>query len=254
VLGLLGHPREDMRAQAARTAWSIGLDAAHGPALLAHVDSPDDYVREFAAWAAGQIGAAGNEAIPSLLAMLAREEGHAAGTAAVTLRRLAPDNPVIVESLVRSLRGDDGVQKVQAARGLGKLGPVAAAAAPALLHALEDAREDVRAESVIALGRVAGADAVSPLLTRLQTDSPWVREEAARALGRLGPPARRAIPDLIQALRNDPAPVRRQAARALGRMGGDGATVIPALKAAVADDDQAVRDEVETALAALGAP
>ena len=253
VLGLLDHDREDVRAEAARTAWSLGLDRGQAAALTAHMQSADEYVRHFAVWAAGQLGTAGEEAIPSLLAMLAKEDGHAAGPAAVALRRLVPAHPQIVASLTRALGDAEAAVRVSAARSLGKLGPVAADAAPALLQAASDAREDVRAEVVIALGRVAGASAVPALVSHLRTDSPWVREEAARSLGRLGTAARSAVPDLVEALRAEAPAVRRQAARALGRMGAQGTAAVPALKAALQDADGAVREEAEKAIDALAA-
>ena len=253
LLARLGDDREDVRAEAARAAWSVGLTRDQGPALAANMESPDEYVRHFAVWAAGQIGAAGAEAVPALLEMLEREEGHAAGPAALSLRRLAAMDGGLVRSLAAPLREADRDRRARAARNLGKLGPAAAPAVDDLVRVLEDPEENVRAEAVIALGRIASAAAVPALVDRLRRDNGWVREEAARALGRIGPSARAAVPDLMHALRRDDPPVRRQAARALGRLGSEAALAIPALKEALRDAEESVQAEAGKALESLGA-
>jgi HEAT repeat protein/lysophospholipase L1-like esterase len=253
LLRLLDHPREDVRAQAALAAWSVGVDADHASALLAHVESEDEYVRHFAVWAAGQLGGAGREAVPALLAMLAREEGHAAGPAAVALRRLAATDGTIVPAVARDLGAEDAAVRARAARSLGKLGPAARGAVPEIVRALGDPQESVRADATIALGRIEAAAAVPALVKRLREDQPWVREEAARALGRIGPAADAAVPDLMHALGHDEPAVRRQAARALGRMGPAGALAVPALKRAREDAEETVQEEAKKALEALGA-
>jgi HEAT repeat protein len=71
-----------------------------------------------------------------------------------------------------------------ASTALGKIGPEARAAVPALTRALQDRDEDVR-------------------------------REAASALGRLGPDARAAVADLVALLKDQRKPVRQQAASAL---------------------------------------
>ena len=253
LLKLLDHPREDVRAQAARSAWSVGIGRTQAGALLAKVESEDEYVRHFAVWAAGQVGTAGAEAVPALLAMLDTEDGHAPGPAAVSLRRLAASDASIVRTVAAGLGDGDAARRARAARNLGKLGPASAAATADLVRATEDGEENVRAEAVIALGRIEAPAAVPALVARLRGDSGWVREEAARALGRLGPPARDAMPDLMHALQRDEPAVRRQAARALGRLGPEAALAAPALRAALEDAEEPVREEAKKALEALEA-
>jgi HEAT repeat protein/lysophospholipase L1-like esterase len=251
LLALLDHPRDDVRAQAARSAWDVGLSADQTGALLAKVDDADDYVRHFAVWAAGQLGGAGRDAVPALLAMLDKEDGHEPGPAALSLRRIAATDAAIVPRLAAGLWEAEAKRRAQAALNLGKLGPAASAAVPDLVRALDDRDETVRADAAIALGRIEGAAAVPALVDRLRRDGGWVREEAARALGRIGPAAGTAVPDLMLALSKDDPPVRRQAARALGRIGREAAIAVPALKAALADPEEAVQEEARKALDAL---
>ena len=250
LLARLDHRREDVRAEAARAAWSVGLTRDHASQLLAKVESEDEYVRHFAVWAAGQIGAAGAEAVPALLTMLEQEEGHTAGAAAVSLRRLATTDPSIPRTIAAGLNDRDAGRRARAARQLGKLGPAAGPATPDLVRALDDGDETVRAEAVIALGRVEAVAAVPALVERLRRDGPWVREEAARALGRIGPEARSAAPDLLHALQRDDPAVRKQAARALGRLRADG--IASALQRALEDPEESVQEEAKKALEALG--
>jgi HEAT repeat protein len=87
-------------------------------------------------------------------------------------------------------------------------------------------------------------------VARLEDDDARVRTEAARALGRIGAPARVAIPQLIARLSDDSARVRALAARALGHIpGAEGAR--PALERASRDGDRKVMREATAALARL---
>jgi HEAT repeat protein/lysophospholipase L1-like esterase len=253
LLALLDSSRDDVRAEAARSAWAVGLTPEQSGVLLAHVESSDDYVRHFAIWAAGRMGQAGHDAVPALLAMLDKEDGHEPGPAALSLRRLAASDPAIVPQLARGLADTDPARRAQAALNLGKLGVAAGTAVPELVRALQDANESVRADAAIALGRIEGAAAVPALVSRLRGDNGWVREEAARALGRIGPPAERAVPDLMLALSKDDPAVRRQAARALGRIGRAATIAVPALRSALADPEETVQEEARKALDALAA-
>ncbi|MDD5628409.1 MAG: HEAT repeat domain-containing protein [Elusimicrobia bacterium] len=100
---------------------------------------------------------------------------------------------------------------VQAAGFLALIGPRAAAAWPALAEgALDDRSADLRCA-------------------------------CARALGRIGPPARAAAVPLTGALKDGDPLVRAAAAQALGRLGLDSALARQALKAAAQDPDPEVR-------------
>ena len=86
----------------------------------------------------------------------------------------------------------------------------------------------LRETAADALARI-GPPAVPALVDALHDPDADTRAQAARALARMGRVARDALPALVEAL-NDPDPrVRHHAARALGQMGPDAAPAIPAL-------------------------
>ncbi len=81
---------------------------------------------------------------------------------------------------------------------------------------LDDADEDVREEAVRALGRIGSADAAGILIRSLSDEDSLVRSESARALGKMR--RAEAVPSLVEALGSDDASLVEVAARALGRI------------------------------------
>ena len=98
--------------------------------------------------------------------------------------------------------------------GLGRLGPNALPAVPALLEELSVWETGGDAYQVF---RRIGPVAVPMLVRELADQDPDARANAASALGAIGPPAHAAVPVLIQALGDQH--VRASAARALGHIG-----------------------------------
>ena len=152
--------------------------------------------------------------------------------------------------------------------------PAARRAIPALIDALQRAREAALEEPLAGLlgetplpapvevspGLEAAGEAKNPppilsfmgspgsieiLIGALKEKDGHVRSKAARALGGIGPGAREAIPVLLDALRDQEAHVRWDAARALGQIG---AAAAEGLAAAVHDRDPVVRQIAADAL------
>jgi len=73
-------------------------------------------------------------------------------------------------------------------------------------------------------------------------------QEAARALGQLGPAAAEAVPALITALGDADAKVRHSAVLALGQLGPAAVRAVPALTAALQDPTQSVIEASKIAL------
>ncbi len=79
---------------------------------------------------------------------------------------------ITTSNLVDTLKQDNPLERMTAARALGRFGPVAEAAVPDLIAALKDEFEDVRKEAAIALGKIGpAADAAVPALTAMQEES-----------------------------------------------------------------------------------
>jgi HEAT repeat protein len=133
-----------------------------------------------------------------------------------------------------------------AAAMLGEM-PSGAEGVPALIEALsfcgsQKLQRTVRREAAKALGRhgPAAREAIPALVARAKTDrDAYVQEEAARALGLIG---REAVPDLIKLMRTGrDGLTRADAATALGDIGKDAREAVPAMIEALREPDKLVR-------------
>lgn len=165
---------------------------------------------------------------------------------------LVRGGPAAVPALVRGLDRLAARGRTAAAFDLGRIGPDARPALPALRrHMLTDEADDVRGAAARAVGRVVRDDpaAVNELLALLDVGDDAGRVAAARAVGGLSDADRRRAVGPLAALLKDPtAAVREEAAEALGNLGDDAIPAAPALLDALADPDPRVRREVVEAL------
>jgi HEAT repeat protein len=200
------------RARAAEILGTLGRKDAV-PALAKLLKDPDADVRVVAARALGRIG--DPEAARPLLACIASR------------RRSVPAH--------------------LAAHALASLG---AGVQPALVSALGDPHEAMRATAAEVLGLIGGIGATGRIEAVLRTDpSVEVRVRAARTLGRLG--TRSALAPLLEALEPDrPLALRAEAARALGELGTP--TAASALTAVLSDRQFEVAHQAARALLRLG--
>jgi len=159
----------------------------------------------------------------------------------------------IVRQLVDTLRDEPRGQplwsRVQAARTLGKLGPEARAAVPALASMLDDpSRRDPELidEAIVhALSRMGNyARPAIPAMVRASGKDPDLERAVAAAIDTilLSPPAGPGdVPALMRDLRDRDPSVRVRSAKALGALGGAGKPAIPLLVEALKDPDPDVR-------------
>lgn len=122
-----------------------------------------------------------------------------------------------VPALLRALRESDDQGRYWAAVGLCEAGPEAEAAIPALLELRTDRDIRVREMAGSALEAV-GKAAVPALIRGLRHDDLYVRGEAVRLLGRLGPDARDAAPHLKRLLDDEDPFIGKAAAAALSKV------------------------------------
>lgn len=140
----------------------------------------------------------------------------------------------------------------EAVRAIAALGPGARVALPVLLRATRDDTEEVRFWSVEAIRRIGpGArQAVPALLAVLTDDVRRVQLLARTALEAVGPAA---VPALLPALRNPDPWVRANAAEALGAIGASGGgSVVKDLARLLTDDSLWVRASAGWALGTFG--
>lgn len=160
-----------------------------------------------------------------------------------------------VEHFARTVRHGDVRVRRETIIALSKFG--GEEAVQQLLVGLGDAEPSLRAAAALGLGLTKAATAVAPLLKRLgeETDQETA-VETIRALGRIGDP--RAVAALADRANGGslfsrtPLPIRLEAIRALGEIGGEGAR--PVLHRLMRDRNEAVREAAIKATEAKSEP
>jgi len=225
---LLQDKNPQVRLAAATALGALHADAKTSvPALAAVLSDPDRFVCTAAARALRPFGA---EAKPTLKKLFAAHEKSMGvydyrplrqGEIAETIIVVAPEStearPALrmLLKLLNDDRPDNNGCRICGARALGRCGPEAGDAVPALVKRLRDRDLGVRVAAAEALVLIAGEKSetgtvLEVLLSGLSAKEAWDRRETARAIGRLGPRARFTLPALKKA-RDDPDPPVRQA-------------------------------------------
>ena len=156
-----------------------------------------------------------------------------------------------VPALVRGLDDSDPQARSLAANVLGRIGPAARDARPALLRvATADPADFVREQAARTLGEIGRDDpaAADDLVRMLEAGDAAERVAAARAVAFVGDGAARAVPGLTRALGDPDAKLREEAAEALGGIGAPAKPAVPALLDLLRDPDPKVRNEADEAL------
>ncbi len=202
------------------------LGAKVVPDVAKGLDKPD--VCGACAAILARIGPEAKAALPALAAALKakaaseQEADHAfCAEALVAIATIGPDKE-LVETCAAFLSSDDEMERRTATYALGKIGPDAKAALPAVKQNLMADDERLRMISLWAMLQITPDDdqvvkAAIPALTKaLVAERPLVRLEAALALGKIGPQAAAAQGALESlAKTDDDEAVRRAAAEAL---------------------------------------
>ncbi|MCI0380888.1 MAG: HEAT repeat domain-containing protein [Gemmataceae bacterium] len=155
-----------------------------------------------------------------------------------------------VSDWLTQLKSEAAKERVQAAVALGAIEgwkpdrPKAKEVTPALIHALKDKVDEVRAQVALTLaiiGPQAKELVSAALLDALKDKHSEVRLYATEGLGRIGAVTKKVVPGLSEALKDKDARVRSSAARALGEMPLDARAAVPSLIAACNDTNAQVR-------------
>jgi len=187
LFAALADPREAVRWAAAQALDRIGAAAEDVPRLKATLRNDDPYVRSFAAFTLGRLGASAAPAVPALIEAYRQEEKEGRGAAVVALGALGESAAEAVPALIEGLANPVNHRRWSAARSLGRIGGPAKAAVPALAAALGDPNQHVRVHVAQALGRlgVEAATAVPALQEAARDENPAVSREAQNALRRI---------------------------------------------------------------------
>jgi HEAT repeat protein len=206
------------------------------------------------------LGPQAAEFVPELIALVAGREQPILRCAAADALGLIGEAAVAALDVVTAALADSNIpMRTQAARTLGKLGLLSAArtgAVSSLVRALGDPEIQVNDEIVDALGRIGrlSPEAVlSALRSSLFSGDKLRRIGIIKALGRIGLPAKEAVPFLITQLKNDlDRDVRAYAAETLTIIGLGDAAVVDGLSDALYDADIQVRAAVANGLGEFG--
>jgi HEAT repeat protein len=161
------------------------------------------------------------------------------------------DDPL--PALLRGLRSRNSLERLRAAKDLGRLGWLAREAMPALVAALDDEESKVRESAAGAIG-LMGPEALPTLIGMLDHGDKYVRRHAVWAMGKLGPLARPALYDLCRALKDADPRTASGAAQSLGSLGADGADSVPALAEAMRGTNIVLCRLAAKALSQIGSP
>jgi len=170
------------------------------------------------------------------------------------LGEFGPAASAAVPTVAQALADPNPDIKLAAVQALERIGPEASVG-PDLIRMLVHSNESLRKAAVKALGRIdcdwaanpAIGSAISGLAERLSRAG-RSREIVVQAFTAIGAAA---VPVLIDVLESGDRMARENAARALGRIGVGAKAAIPALTRALEDDHRWVQDEAAKALAKI---
>ena len=199
--------------------------------IISRLDDPDRDVREEAVRALGHIGSA--DAVDALLERLRDPNSTIRPEAAQALGMIgdpravpaltecaASPLPEVREACTRALevirRPRSPMRIIRELRAID--GPSSDETMSDVIGYLENPDPEVREEAARALGRIGLTEAVTALVRALRDPQSSIRPEAARALGQIGDP--RAVPALIEGLASASTEVQDACAHALGAIGG----------------------------------
>jgi len=219
--------RSDRKKNTANSRFGGDFDA-----IIEALASKDERDREEAADALSDL--ADERAVLPLIRLLDDTSPYVRRAAADALGKTGSNKAI--HPLVRALTDNDRYVRETASEALGHLGdPVI----PVLLKSLDDENWRIRIGAIIAIRVSSGTiPSFDPVIRSLHDESPYVRREAVKTLGRIG--GEHEVPYLIQATKDQDPGVRLRAVRAVVK-NGKPEDVIPVLKRCMQDSDVTVR-------------
>ena len=178
LIKMLHHNSVQVQAAAAKALGRNGLAAASP--LVEALNRCDDLVKLHAAHALGQIGSP--IAVPALTTALTHTSRSIRFEATKALAQIK--SPLAATALAERLTDTDLGVQAQAAQALKNIGMPAL---PAIVAMLKNPASNTRSVAARTLGQMGIEEVVPVLLEVLQNDAfPYVRCDAARALGEIG--------------------------------------------------------------------
>ena len=214
LIETLDDQNRGVRHDAAATLLILGRKADALAVLRRALRDGDADVRRSAALAVGRAGPAGVALMPELVQTLRDKDWSVRIYAEKSLGKMGPAAGEAVPRLVSQLKSARWMPEIEAClEALRDIGPTVEGVVPALVWALTHDDKNARPHAAVALGRVRAAEAVPDLIAALDDSYATTRMCSARALGEIGPPARRAIPRLTKLARDDEDGLTREVAQ-----------------------------------------
>jgi HEAT repeat protein len=168
------------------------------------------------------------------------------------LGKIGPAAGAAVPAVAGALAYPSGRVRREAAAALGQIGVQARPVLPTLALALLDDAEPVRKSTAEALGQIhpdwAALVEMHEVVARLAADLKQNGPRGVAAVDALVAAGNAGVPLLVQALASDDRIEREAAATALGRLGPRAEAALPALRLALQDSHGWVRDAAAKAL------
>ncbi len=214
--------------------------------------------RDSAALTLGRMGKSAEAALPDLMEGLNDPDATFRISSHQALVHMGPS---AVPQLIQALKDPSDRVWYSAVLALGKIGPAAKSAVPALMEAMKSDNKGLRILALNALVRIepdhraidARVEEIVPVLAdSLRHAEPALRLWSCVCLGKIGRGAKPAAPELAAALKDKDLRVRIQAAMALGQIGPDAKDASKSLIEALADAPVPLRAAAVAALARLG--
>jgi HEAT repeat protein len=249
------------------------VDQTPPPELLTALKDPSISVRVATVGALEKFPSNLDEAIPTLLSMLEKDDSAVRKACLMTLQTAWP-TAAAVPSLAESINHGSAEDRSPAIVLLGRIGPEASSTVPALLRILKEPldssiprsvhgtmQQDAPCCAARALGLIASSDEViEALAATLRSDFDYRHGAAAYGLAQIGDPARVAAPALVSAYSKwldckDQVISGHWMTTAVGRLGPHSAaekSAVNALIRALDDKDRSIHLSAVTSLGKFG--
>lgn len=191
----LRHASPSVRIKAARALAKFSTPVPQAFRLLiAAVNDPEQGVREASIQA---LGSYGQDVLPTLIEFLQHPDKYVRRNAVWAIGKFGPTARAAITALCISLKDADSRTAGGSAQALGNMGEVAGPAVPALVEAMRGTNVVLCRLASKALSQI-GLPALEALMTNLRHHDPFVRAEAALAVGWMGPIAEEAVSEIVQ--------------------------------------------------------
>ncbi|MFA4974357.1 MAG: HEAT repeat domain-containing protein [bacterium] len=200
-------------------------------------------------------GPAAKTAVPALMEALNSKDAGLRLAAAHALGMVGPEALEAGSLLFGLITSDpDKTVRASAVWAISKIGMTYAKCVPALLTALSDQSNSIRADAEQALGQIDKAMLIPALLLAMTDKDAELARAAAKLLAEMGGGAESALPTLCTIVSVGETDRRIMAADVLGEMGGAAKDAIPDLQQAAKAGDAKLKKVALAALEKIGAP